>query len=93
MQRFRQLGFSRAAIRDAQAIRFSDRAEALAGNMPRIRVSVFFVTEYRQFWPSLSRALRRYWLAVESCPALARRFEDPPMVSYQGHRSLQARLT
>ena len=93
VRRFRQLGFSRAAIRDAKAIRFADRAEALDGNMPRSRVSVFFVTEYRQFRPSLTRALRRYWLAVESCPALARRFEDPPMVSYRGHRNLQARLT
>ena len=68
MRRFRQLGFSHTAIRDARAIRFSGRAEALAGNMPRIRVSAFFVTEYRQFQPSLTRALRRYWLVVESYP-------------------------
>ena len=40
--RFRQLGFSRRALREARAIRFLDRAEALAQTTPKTTASVFF---------------------------------------------------
>lgn len=93
VRRFRQLGFSRAAIRDARAIQFSGRTEALAANTAKTTASVFFVTEYARFQPSLTWLLRKYWLAVESNPQLMSRFQDPPMVSNKGHRNLQARLT
>ena len=91
--RFRQLGFSRRALREARAIRFLDRPETLAQNTPKTTAMVFFVTKFARFRPSLNVALRKHWLAVESSPTLSGRFASPPLLSNTGHPNLLRRLT
>ena len=90
IRHLRRRSFPRSAIKLAKAVDFKDRNAHLQGKTKEneTRPTLFLSHKFAQLTPSLTQALNKYWLGIDSDPHLNKKFPCPPIVSNRNYRSL-----